>query len=167
MVGIAAAHEDGGLAAGAAGLHDRQARYFAQHVGPGSNRELTDFVTEAQPIPDTRSAAKAVADAAGHGLDVVDLREESLRVEFHDIGAVVYFLRKVIWTVPDFTVERYRDRLAALPSAVTIICGGECTSADGGFSRSLPTSEETTADHAEQQSSHGRDRSVLGSWFRS
>jgi hypothetical protein len=24
---------------------------------------------------------------------------------------VVYFLRKVIWTVPDFTVEKYRDRL--------------------------------------------------------
>jgi len=23
----------------------------------------------------------------------------------------VFFLRKVIWTVPDFTVNRYRDRL--------------------------------------------------------
>ena len=93
---------------------DPGGRYFAQHVGPGSNRELTDCVMGAQLIPDTRSAAKAVADAAGHGMDVVDLREESLRVEFYDIGAVVYFLRKVIWTVPDFTVERYRDRLAAL-----------------------------------------------------
>jgi hypothetical protein len=26
----------------------------------------------------------------------------------------VYFLRKVPWTVPDFTVEKYRHRLAAL-----------------------------------------------------
>ncbi|MGZ4712174.1 MAG: SAM-dependent methyltransferase, partial [Acidimicrobiia bacterium] len=26
----------------------------------------------------------------------------------------VYFLRKVIWTVPDFTVARYRDRLARM-----------------------------------------------------
>lgn len=48
------------------------------------------------------------------GLDVVDLRTAALRTEFHDIGAVVYFLRKVIWMVPGFTVERYRDRLAAL-----------------------------------------------------
>lgn len=31
-------------------------------------------------------------------------------MEFFDIGAIVYFLRKVIWTVPDFTVARYRDR---------------------------------------------------------
>jgi hypothetical protein len=37
-----------------------------------------------------------------------------LRTEFHDIGAVVHFLRKVVWTVPDFTVDRYRYRLAAL-----------------------------------------------------
>jgi hypothetical protein len=39
---------------------------------------------------------------------------ERLRMEFFDIGAVVYFLRKVIWMVPDFSVERYRDRLHQL-----------------------------------------------------
>ena len=42
------------------------------------------------------------------------LRTASLHTEFRDVGAVVYFLRKVVWMVPDFTVERYRDRLAAL-----------------------------------------------------
>ena len=42
------------------------------------------------------------------------MRQERLRQEYFDIGAVVYFLRKVIWTVPDFTVERYRDRLREL-----------------------------------------------------
>jgi hypothetical protein len=31
-----------------------------------------------------------------------------------DVAAVVYLLRKVIWWVPDFTVERYRDKLAEL-----------------------------------------------------
>ena len=35
-------------------------------------------------------------------------------MEFYDVGAVVYFLRKVLWTVPGFTVAAYRDRLAAL-----------------------------------------------------
>jgi hypothetical protein len=35
-------------------------------------------------------------------------------VEFYDIGAVVYFLRTELWTVPDFTVDRYRTRLAEL-----------------------------------------------------
>lgn len=45
---------------------------------------------------------------------VVEMREASLRVEFYDIGAVIYFLRKVIWTVPEFSVARYRTELAAL-----------------------------------------------------
>ena len=29
---------------------------------------------------------------------------------FNDVGAVVYSLRKVLWTVPGFTVAAYRDR---------------------------------------------------------
>ena len=52
------------------------------------------------------------AEAAG--LTVTDLRAESLRTEFRDVGAVVYFLRKVIWIVPGFTVELYRARLLEL-----------------------------------------------------
>ena len=37
---------------------------------------------------------------------------ERLRATFADVGAVVYFLRLVIWIVPDFSVGKYRDRLA-------------------------------------------------------
>jgi hypothetical protein len=44
----------------------------------------------------------------------VDLRLERLRTEFHDVGAVIYFLRLVVWIVPGFTVERFRDRLRTL-----------------------------------------------------
>ena len=39
---------------------------------------------------------------------------ERLRMEFFDIGAVVYFLRKVIWAVPGFTVDRYLPALRRL-----------------------------------------------------
>ncbi len=35
-------------------------------------------------------------------------------MEFFDIGAVIYFLRKVIWMVPGFTVDEYRERLRDL-----------------------------------------------------
>ena len=38
-------------------------------------------------------------------------RNERLQLEFFDVGAMVFFLRKVVWTVPDFTVDRYRVRL--------------------------------------------------------
>jgi hypothetical protein len=38
----------------------------------------------------------------------------------YDIGAVTYFLRKVLWSVPGFTVEAYRDRLAALHEQIPL-----------------------------------------------
>ncbi len=45
---------------------------------------------------------------------MVDLQECALRVEFFDVAAVVYFLRKVVWTVPGFTPEASYERLRAL-----------------------------------------------------
>jgi SAM-dependent methyltransferase len=88
--------------------------YLAQHVGAGSMRELTDFMTGPQPVTDVRSTQRAVVEAAAAGLQVVDLRQATLRAEFHDVATVVHFLRKVIWIVPGFTVDRYHHRLADL-----------------------------------------------------
>jgi SAM-dependent methyltransferase len=85
--------------------------YFSQQIGPGTNRELTDFMMGPQPVGDSRSPRRAVAGVTAAGLEVTDLREQALRVEFFDVAAVVYFLRKVIWTVPGFTVDGYREQL--------------------------------------------------------
>ncbi|MFE9805141.1 class I SAM-dependent methyltransferase [Streptomyces sp. NPDC005227] len=90
--------------------------YFSQQVGPASVFELVEYFLG--PLPEEvrgsrdPEAARLAAEAAG--LDVVDLRSERLRIEFRDIGAVVHFLRKVIWMVPGFTVGAYRPRLRAL-----------------------------------------------------
>lgn len=88
--------------------------YLSQQVGAGSNRELTEALMGSQPVNRARSPEAAVAAAEQAGLVVVDLQRAILRVEFGDVGAVVHFLRKVPWTVPGFTVDGYRDRLAAL-----------------------------------------------------
>jgi SAM-dependent methyltransferase len=88
--------------------------YLSQQIGAGSNRELTDFMMGPQPVNPGRSPQVAVAEATQAGLDVVDLREQALRVEFFDVAAVVHFLRKVIWTVPGFTVAGYREPLARM-----------------------------------------------------
>jgi SAM-dependent methyltransferase len=88
--------------------------YFAQHVGPGSNRELTDFMMGPQPVSRSRSPRVAAAAARRAGLEVVDVREQALRVEFFDVAAVVHFLKKVLWTVPGFTVARYAEPLARM-----------------------------------------------------
>ncbi|MFC9761331.1 class I SAM-dependent methyltransferase [Rhodococcus jostii] len=90
--------------------------YFSQHVGHASVFELVEYFLGPQPekVRRGRHYEDESADAQAAGLDVVDLRFESLRIEFFDIGAVIYFLRKVIWMVPGFTVAEYRERLREL-----------------------------------------------------
>jgi len=89
--------------------------YLAQHVGPASVFELVEFFLGPQPeARQHRRPEGERAEAQAAGLEVVDLRSERLRMEFFDIGAVVYFLRKVVWMVPDFSVERYHQRLREL-----------------------------------------------------
>jgi SAM-dependent methyltransferase len=89
--------------------------YLSQHVGPATGREVYEFfLGPQQPGNSGREPALARANAERAGLEIVDLRTAELKMEFFDVGAMVYFLRKVIWFVPDFTVEKYRDRLKAL-----------------------------------------------------
>lgn len=89
--------------------------YFSQQVGPDSGHEVYDFFLGPRPLGrGGREPELARAKAEKAGLEVVDLRTTELRMEFFDVGAMVYFLRKVIWFVPDFTVGKYRDRLTAL-----------------------------------------------------
>ncbi len=94
--------------------------YLAQQIGAGTNRELTEFMMGPQPANESRSPERARAGAEAAGLEVVDLRACARRVEFFDVGAVVHFLRKVHWTVPDFTPEKYEDRLRQLHEQIEV-----------------------------------------------
>lgn len=99
--------------------------YFSQEVGPDSGHEVYDFFLGLQPLGQSgREPELAYAEAEKAGLEVVDLRTAELRMEFFDVGAMVYFLRKVIWFVEDFTIEKYRSRLHALHEQIQ---------ADGAF----------------------------------
>ncbi|MGP3754710.1 class I SAM-dependent methyltransferase [Streptomyces sp. IBSNAI001] len=90
--------------------------YFSQQVGPASVFELVEWFLGPR-TPEERGArdpGRARDDAEAAGLEVTGLRAERLRVEFLDIGAVVHFLRKVIWMVPGFTVGAYLPQLRSL-----------------------------------------------------
>ncbi len=87
--------------------------FLSQQIGAGTNRELAEFFTGPREMQDEWRTDYRVGQARDAGLDVVDLREAELRLEFFDVAAVIVFLRKVIWTVPDFDAQRYHDRLVA------------------------------------------------------
>src|SRR5580693_6470771 len=76
--------------------------YFSQEVGPHSVFELVEWFLGPQPpeVRDNRDPGGATAGAEAAGLEVTDLRLESLRTVF--------------WMVPGFTVAGYRGQLRAL-----------------------------------------------------
>ena len=87
--------------------------YLAQHVGPGSAFELIEAVhgptTEAQRRGRHPDDEVAAAEAAG--LEILERREARLRMEFFDIGAVAWILRKCPWWVPGFGGDTHREQL--------------------------------------------------------
>lgn len=89
--------------------------YFAQHVGAASAFELIEYFLG--PLPEQRKGRDAHAEAQAAeaaGLTIEDLRIARCRMEFFDVGAVVWILRKCVWWVPNFTAERYLDKLREL-----------------------------------------------------
>ncbi|MBP2381056.1 phosphotransferase-like protein [Brachybacterium sacelli] len=94
--------------------------YLAQHVGPASAFELIEHfigpTTEQQRRGRHPDDEVAAAEAAG--LEVTELRTARLRMEFLDVGAVVWILRKCVWWVPDFEVDRYHERLLAMDAII-------------------------------------------------
>ena len=87
--------------------------FLSQQIGSGTMRELSEAMLGRLPAPkDTAQAVRLAADRAG--LHVERLENAVLPAVFYDIAAVVYFLRKVIWTVPGFTVDGYLSQLEVL-----------------------------------------------------
>jgi SAM-dependent methyltransferase len=93
--------------------------YLAQHVGPASAFELIEWFRG--PLTRerlSRDPEREAAAARSAGLRIVDLRTARCRMEFFDIGAVVYILRKCVWWIPDFTVDRYGEALERLDAYI-------------------------------------------------
>jgi len=92
--------------------------FLTQQVGGDHFSELHDMLG-AEPYPYRGfdlARGRAPVDAAG--LKITFAAEERPVDEFYDVGAVVYYLRATPWQIPDFTVERYRDRLMELHKQV-------------------------------------------------
>jgi SAM-dependent methyltransferase len=89
--------------------------YFAQHVGGESARALSEWFLG--PLPDEVSGRDPAVEsraAEQAGLTIADLRTVRCRMEFFDVGAVIWILRRCVWWVPDFSVEHYRDNLVRM-----------------------------------------------------
>lgn len=89
--------------------------YFAQHVGPASAFELIEqFLGPLTKARHARDPQRESDGARAAGLVVTQLRTARCRMEFYDVGSVVWILRKCVWWVPDFSPHKYHDTLLRL-----------------------------------------------------
>lgn len=92
--------------------------FLSQQIVHGTNRDLYEFMMGPQWVDPVSFEQQMRCGAGSAGLEIVDLRHESPPLEFFDVASVIVFLRKVIWTVPDFSVDKYRDRLLAMHALI-------------------------------------------------
>jgi SAM-dependent methyltransferase len=93
--------------------------FLSQQIGTGTNRELSEAMLGPLPPADGQRPEQLAAAARAAGFEVLQVRAERLRAEYYDIAAVAHFLRKVVWTVPGFTIDKYRPQLRAVHDEIT------------------------------------------------
>jgi SAM-dependent methyltransferase len=75
-------------------------------------------VFDAQPQWPDATPEKYLPRLQAAGLTIVDLQEWQGKLRFSDVGAIVYYLKAVVWAVPGFTVQTHQRSLFALQERV-------------------------------------------------
>jgi len=90
-------------------------RFITQQCGGYGEAGLIEwFMGRNTPAPMDWAVGVAVNQLKETGFRVMNQQEAYPEYSFLDVGAVVYDLRTRPWMVPDFSVQKYQDRLLAL-----------------------------------------------------
>lgn len=93
----------------------RHGHFATQQLGVDGHREFRELFGVALHSTGCPSFFELVTGQVERaGMRVEEAAEATQESRFHDVGALVWFLRMVPWAVPDFSVERYRSQLVRL-----------------------------------------------------
>ena len=97
--------------------------FITQQVGGQTNRTLHELLGDTTPVATENIAsgrdaewnlAAATRDLEAAGFHLLEGREEFPITRYFDVGAIVYYLKAIPWEIPDFSVEKYFDRLVEI-----------------------------------------------------
>lgn len=88
--------------------------FITQQVGGLNDKEINELLQAPQNEYFNWNLEKAVFQLENTGLKVLKQKEDLTKTRFYDVGAIVYYLKAIPWQVPDFTVEKYYDKLASI-----------------------------------------------------
>jgi len=93
-------------------------RFITQQCGGRNYAGLNDLLGLPAPRFESWNLSNARAQLLAVGFDLLDMREQFTTVRFHDVGAIVYFLKAAPWQAPDFAVPKFRNRLSELHNQI-------------------------------------------------
>lgn len=85
--------------------------FITQQVGNLTNLNLIQFLTEEAKTASNWNLKSAVAELEEAGFSIIQQQEDIQFYRFYDIGAIAYLLIAIPWTIEDFSIEKYRDKL--------------------------------------------------------
>ncbi len=88
--------------------------FITQQMGGRSYQNLLDILTGRPSQFSKWNLESAVIELQSAGFSIIEQKEAELVYRFSDIGAIVYLLIIAPWTIEDFSVERYKDKLREL-----------------------------------------------------
>ena len=87
--------------------------FLTQQVGYSNDVGMRRLLSAPNAFPNVEWAdlAESVSNLKQAGFHIVKQLEDIYPQRFYDVGAIVYQLKAVSWQVPDFTVDKYFERL--------------------------------------------------------
>lgn len=95
-------------------------QFITQQVGDQTNRRLHELLGSTKPEGNLYAGGLqkhawnleyAVQQLATAGWHITTQQEEFYSTRYYDVGAIVYYLKAIPWEIPDFSVEKYFDKL--------------------------------------------------------
>jgi SAM-dependent methyltransferase len=88
--------------------------FVTQQVDYHDHDDLTQMLGIEMPEEPDSWIGLAEQQVAEAGLVIEEAARADERIQFNDIAAVVYYLKAVSWSIPEYSLETHRDRLRAL-----------------------------------------------------
>jgi SAM-dependent methyltransferase len=85
--------------------------FITQQVGSLTNTTLVQFFLGKTIPVKNWNLKSAVDEVKAAGFDIAQQQEDIQYYRYYDIGAIVYLLKAIPWTIEDFSVTKYRDKL--------------------------------------------------------
>jgi len=92
--------------------------FITQQVGGLNDKEINELLGASEFEHYNWSLKTANALLLKEGLNIIEQKEDITKTRFYDIGAIVYYLKAVPWQVPDFTVEKYFEKLVNIHNTI-------------------------------------------------